>query len=157
MLIAFVLCSCLWNAQWSESEIKYYLGPIYLSTVPPGQPDGRRRVPSHITWHVHNLRTIPAHRPNPDHKTNDTRSMAASVCRLHYWPWPHCSSATLPRFALQLDEPVVVLRNAATVPSGSLSVAVHRVASPPGTPVHHESIPCRRENRIDEFRLGECT
>ena len=30
MLIAFVLCSCLWNAQWSESEIKYYLS-IYLS------------------------------------------------------------------------------------------------------------------------------
>ena len=29
MLIAFVLCSCLWNAQWSESEIKYYLS-IYL-------------------------------------------------------------------------------------------------------------------------------
>ena len=25
MLIAFVLCSCLWNAQWSESEIKYNL------------------------------------------------------------------------------------------------------------------------------------
>ena len=31
MLIAFVLCSCLWNAQWSESEIKYYLSTIYLS------------------------------------------------------------------------------------------------------------------------------
>ena len=32
MLIAFVLCSCLWNAQWSESEIKYYLS-IYLSII----------------------------------------------------------------------------------------------------------------------------
>ncbi len=29
VLIAFVLCSCLWNAQWSESEIKYYIS-IYI-------------------------------------------------------------------------------------------------------------------------------
>ena len=33
MLIAFVLCSCLWNAQWSESELKYYLS-IYMSRHP---------------------------------------------------------------------------------------------------------------------------
>ena len=32
VLIAFVLCSCLWNAQWNESEIKYYLS-IYLYTL----------------------------------------------------------------------------------------------------------------------------
>ena len=53
---------------------------------------GRRRVPSHITWHVHSLRTSPAQRPNPDHRTNDTRS---TVYRLHYRPRPHCSSATV--------------------------------------------------------------
>ena len=88
--------------------------------VPSGQPDGRRRVPSHVTWHVHNLQTSPAQRPNPDHRTNDSRSTAASVYRLHSRPRPHCSSATLPRFALQLDAPVVVLRNAAAVPSSQL-------------------------------------
>ena len=92
--------------------------------VPPGsQIIGRRRVPSHITCHIHNLRTSPAQRPNRGHRTNDTRYMAASVCRLHYRPRPHCSSATLPRFALQLDAPVVVLRNAATVPSSQLQLS----------------------------------
>ena len=81
-------------------------------------------------------------------------STAASVCRLHYRPRPHCSSATLLRFALQLGTPVVMLRNVPTVPSCQLqlstqanvsivlygcglNVAVHRVASPPGTSVHH--------------------
>ena len=89
--------------------------------VPPGQPDHwSTKGPSRITWHVHNdVRTSPAQRPNRDHRTNDTRSMAASVCRLHYRPRSHCSSATLPRLALQLDAPVVVLCNS-TVPSSQL-------------------------------------
>ena len=87
--------------------------------VPPGQPDhrlGRRRVPTHITWHTHSLRTCPAQRPNPDHRTNDTRS---SVYTLHYRPRPHYivwGRTSTERTA------VVVLRNAATltVPSRQL-------------------------------------
>ena len=54
----------------------------------------------------------PAQRPNSDHSQEQTTlkiSNAASVCRLHYWPRPHCSLATLPRFALQLDAPVLVV------------------------------------------------
>ena len=51
--------------------------------------------------------------------THDPLSTAASVCRLHSRPRPHCSSATLPRFALQLVR-TVLLRNAAAVPSSQL-------------------------------------
>ena len=43
-------------------------------------------------------------------------------------PRPHCSSATLPRFALQLDAPVVVLRNT-TLPSSQLRLSTQAIVS----------------------------
>ena len=100
--------------------------------VPPGQPDhriGRRRVPTRITWHVHILRTSPAQRPSPDHRTNDIRS---SVYRLHYRTRPHCSvwvRTPTERTA------VVVLRNAATLTFPSrLSTQANMSIFPYGLP-----------------------
>ena len=78
--------------------------------TPPGQPD-HRSMKGPVTRHVARPHP-PAQRPNSDHsqeQTTLTISNAASVCRLHYWPRPHCSLATLPRFALQLDAPVLVV------------------------------------------------
>ena len=65
--------------------------------TPPGQPDHRStKVP--VTRHVARPHP-PAQRPYSDHsqeQTTLTISNAASVCRLHYWPRPHRSLATLP-------------------------------------------------------------
>ena len=122
--------------------------------TPPGQPD-HRSTKGPVTRHVDRPHP-PAQRPYSDHsqeQTTLTISNAASVCRLHYWPRPHCSLATLPRFALQLDAPVlVVFRKCSHSSSNQLSqvssqanvssvscvqaVAVIRVASPPVVHLH---------------------
>ena len=101
----------------------------------------------------------PAQRPNSDHSQEQTTlsltiSNAASVCRLHYWPRPHCSLATLPRSALRTGRTCtsrapqrqpqfqvisyVQLSSQANVSSFSCvqTVAVIRVASPPVVHLH---------------------
>ena len=129
--------------------------------MPPGQPDHRStKGPVSHQWHhvarpqstsEQQLEQAPhAQRPNPDNRTNDTQS---SEC-------VHNTAATL-QFCEQ-SRPVVALRNAAThtVPTSSsqtirderfhgrpvstvhclasaasgLTVVVHRVAAPLGTP-----------------------
>ena len=90
------------------------MSPI-VECLQASQIIGRRRFPSRIM-------NKPSTASEPRPQDNDTRS---SVCRLHYRPQPHCSSATVSRFALQLDVPVVMLHNAATltVPSSQLQLS----------------------------------
>ena len=105
------------NRQDKYSFATTSLASVFLLTrshrcpiVPPGPPD-HHSTKGPVSHHVVHPQSTNKPRTASDHRTNDTRFTAASVCRLYSQPRPHCSSATLSRFALQLARPVVCRRS----------------------------------------------
>ena len=90
--------------------------------MPPGQASTKGPVSHHVARPQSTNKPCTASEPRPQDKRH---TIHGSQCVQITLPAAatHCSSATLPRVALQLDAPVVVLRNAATVPSSQLQLS----------------------------------